>query len=104
MNWIFDSSEVLLTLSYPSVGEMAGHHKRKLLIESVIEGQITSGPQYIRFHPAQESYLDFVRTMFKVIAEALPPRQRTSIYVWWLRFERMLVYYGKEDPLKSDAR
>ena len=104
LNWIFDSSEVLLPLAYPCVGEMAGHFKRKSLVENVIEGQLTSGPQFLRFHPAQESYLDFLRSTFRVIAEALPSSQRTSIYVWWLRFERLLVYFGKDDPLKSDNR
>lgn len=104
LNWIFDSLEVLLPFAYPCVGETAGFQKRKSLVEGLIQGQLTSGPQYLRFHPAQEPFLEFLRSTFRVIAEALPPLERTSIYIWWLRFERMLVYFGKDDPLKSDNR
>lgn len=88
---------------YPSVGQLAGHDQRNLLLRGLLAAGLTSGPQYLRYHPAQEPYLDFVRDTFRVIAENLSSDLRTSLYVWWLRFERMLVYLCKDEP-KSDSR
>ncbi|XP_018351980.1 PREDICTED: protein NRDE2 homolog isoform X1 [Trachymyrmex septentrionalis] len=102
--WGVESLEVLLPFMYPMVGEMAGHDQRKELLKDVLEGRLTSGPQYLKFHPAQEPYLDFVRKIFHTIAENLPLLQRTSIYVWWLRLERLLVSLGKDEPLKHDNK
>lgn len=91
--WDADSTEMLLPLAYPSVGILAGSKEKKNVIEGILEGHLTSGPQYLKFHPAQELYLDFIRDMFRTIAESFSPTQseRTSIYVWWLRFERLLA-------------
>lgn len=86
------------------VGEMTGHNQRKELLNGILEGRLTSGPQYLTFHPAQESYLDFIREIFFTIAENLPSLQRTSIYVWWLRFERLLIFLQKDDLLKYDNK
>ena len=102
--WGVESSEVLLPFAYPAVGEMTSHSERKELLTGILEGRLTSGPQYLTFHPAQESYLDFIREIFFTIAENLPPLQRTSIYIWWLRFERMLIFLHKDDPLKYDTK
>lgn len=102
--WGVDTSEVLLPFAYPAVGEMTSHSERKELLTGILEGRLTSGPQYLTFHPAQESYLDFIREIFFTIAENLPPLQRTSIYIWWLRFERMLIFLHKDDPLKYDTK
>lgn len=86
------------------VGEMVGHDKRKELLKGILEERLTSGPQYVKFHPAQEPYLDFVRKIFHTIAESLPSLQRTSIYVWWLRLERLLVFLSKDESLKHDNK
>ncbi|XP_011172062.2 nuclear exosome regulator NRDE2 [Solenopsis invicta] len=103
-HWGVESLEVLLPFMYPMVGEMAGHDQRKELLKDVLEGRLTSGPQYLKFHPAQEPYLDFVRKIFHTIAESLPSLQRTSVYVWWLRLERLLVFLNKDEPLKHDNK
>ncbi|XP_032673473.1 nuclear exosome regulator NRDE2 [Odontomachus brunneus] len=103
-HWEVESLEALLPFMYPMVGEMAGHDQRKELLKDILEGRLTSGPQYVKFHPAQEPYLDFVRKIFHAIAESLPSLQRTSIYVWWLRLERLLVSLGKDEPLKHDNK
>ncbi|EFN76434.1 UPF0614 protein C14orf102-like protein [Harpegnathos saltator] len=103
-HWEVESLEALLPFMYPMVGEMAGHDQRKDLLKDILEGRLTSGPQYVKFHPAQEPYLDFVRKVFHTIAESLPSLQRTSIYVWWLRLERLLVSLGKDEPLKHDSK
>ncbi|OAD57651.1 hypothetical protein WN48_01626 [Eufriesea mexicana] len=104
LDWSIETSEVLLPFAYPMVGEMTGHNQRKELLNGILEGRITSGPQYLTFHPAQESYLDFIREIFFTIAENLPSLQRTSIYVWWLRFERLLIFLQKDDLLKYDNK
>lgn len=103
-NWGVESLEVLLPFIYPMTGEMTGHNQRKELLKDIFEGRLTSGPQYLKFHPAQESYLDFVRKIFHTIAESLPSLQRTSIYVWWLRLERLLVSLNRDEPLKHDNK
>ncbi|XP_043280437.1 nuclear exosome regulator NRDE2 [Venturia canescens] len=103
-SWTIDSVEPLLPMFYPMVGELAGYRQRKLLLKGILAGGLTSGPQYLSFHPAQEPYLDFVRDTFRAIAESLSsPTERTSLYIWWLRFERMLVYLC-EDEIKSENR
>ncbi|KAL6265282.1 hypothetical protein P5V15_002062 [Pogonomyrmex californicus] len=103
-HWGIESLEVLLPFMYPMVGEMAGHDQRKELLKDILEGRLTSGPQYLKFHPAQEPYLDFIRKIFHTIAENLPSLQRTSIYIWWLRLERLLVFLSKDEPLKHDNK
>ncbi|XP_053972963.1 nuclear exosome regulator NRDE2 [Hylaeus volcanicus] len=102
--WGIETSEVLLPFAYPVAGEITGHSQRKELLNGILEGGLTSGPQYLMFHPAQESYLDFIREIFFTIAENLPTLQRTSIYIWWLRFERLLIFLRKDDPLKYDNK
>lgn len=104
LTWSVDSSEVLFPFVYPMVGEMTGHNERKALIHGILEGRLTSGPQYLKFHPAQEPYLDFIRETFHTIADSLPSLERTSIYVWWLRFERLLVFLNKDESLKYDNK
>lgn len=102
--WGIETSEVLLPFAYPMVGEMSGHQQRRELLSGILDGRLTSGPQYLMFHPAQESYLDFVREIFSTIAENLSSLQRTSIYVWWLRFERLLIFLQKGDSVKYDNK
>lgn len=102
--WSIETSEVLLPFAYPVASEMTGNNERRELLNGILEGGLTSGPQYLRFHPAQESYLDFIRDTFSTIAENLPPLQRTSIYIWWLRFERLLIFLRKDDSLKYDNK
>lgn len=102
--WGVESLEALLPFAYPMVGEMAGYNQRKELLKGILEGRLTSGPQYLKFHPAQEPYLEFVRKIFHTIAESLSSSQRTSIYVWWLRLERLLVSLSKSEQLKHDNK
>lgn len=102
--WGIESSEVLLPFAYPSVATIAGHKQRRELLNGILEGRLTSGPQYLMFHPAQEPYLDFIREIFRTIAESLSPLQRTSIYIWWLRFERLLIFLQKDDHMKHDNK
>ncbi|XP_076235834.1 nuclear exosome regulator NRDE2-like isoform X2 [Calliopsis andreniformis] len=102
--WGVETSEVLLPFAYPMVGEITSHNERKELLTGILEGRLTSGPQYLTFHPAQESYLEFIREVFLTIAENLPSLQRTSIYIWWLRYERLLICLHKDDPLKYDTK
>ncbi|XP_076642185.1 nuclear exosome regulator NRDE2 [Halictus rubicundus] len=102
--WSVETSEVLLPFAYPAAGEMTGNNERRELLNGILEGGLTSGPQYLRFHPAQESYLDFIRDTFFTIAENLPAMQRTSIYIWWLRFERLLIFLRKDDSSKCDNK
>ncbi|CAL7937139.1 unnamed protein product [Xylocopa violacea] len=104
LEWGVETSEVLLPFAYPMIGEMTGHSQRKELLNSVLEGRLTSGPQYLMFHPAQESYLDFIRDIFFTVAENLSSLQRTSIYVWWLRFERLLIFLQRDDSIKYDNK
>ncbi|XP_034937162.1 nuclear exosome regulator NRDE2 [Chelonus insularis] len=102
INWSFDSLEFLIPFIYPCAGEMAGYDKRIALSIGLLEGSITSGPQYIRYHPAQESYIDFIRNVFSTVAESLSSENRSSIYIWWLRFERMILSLIKNSTVRID--
>ncbi|XP_011302659.1 protein NRDE2 homolog [Fopius arisanus] len=101
-NWGIDSAESLLPILFPCVGEVAGHQERICLLKGVIEGGITSGPQYLKFHPAQEGFVDFIRDAFKIIAEKLILEEKNQIYVWWLRFERSLVGVQKCQEIRNE--
>lgn len=102
--WGIETLEMLLPFAYPMAGEITDHAQRKELLNGILEGRLTSGPQYLMFHPAQESYLDFIREIFFTIADHLPSLQRTNIYIWWLRFERLLAFFHKDDPIKYDNK
>lgn len=102
-NWAIDSIESILPMIFPCAGgEMAGHEKRINMAKGLLDAGLTSGPQYLRYHPAQEFYIDFIRDGFFHIAESLPDDDKISIYIWWLRFERMLVYIQKDSNPKCD--
>lgn len=73
-------------------------------VQQLLEGELTSGPQVLKFHPTQEVFMDFVRSVFQMVAESLTDRQRTGIYVWWMKFERLLVKVVKHDPLGDKGR
>ncbi|KAK0086972.1 hypothetical protein PV325_002063 [Microctonus aethiopoides] len=103
-NWTLDSIEPLAAIFYPCVGEIAGHKQRLLLSTGLFDGRLTSGPQYLRFHPAQEPYLDFIRNAFHIIAENLKSQDKIFINVWWLRFERMLIALQKNESLNNEKK
>lgn len=101
LEWDSDSVEMLLPLAYPTVGMLPASEAKRKVISSVLDGSLTSGPQYLKHHPAQEPYLDFVRDAFSAIAESFTsPPERTGVYVWWLRFERLLVSLNEDKGKK----
>ena len=101
--WNVDSIEFLLPMIYSTIwiGKLNECFYSKNIVRDLLEGNLTSGPQFLKFHPSQELYLDFVRSIFHTVAEKLPAFQRTSILIWWLKFERMLVFLTKNDPLRG---
>ncbi|XP_063981715.1 nuclear exosome regulator NRDE2 [Diachasmimorpha longicaudata] len=101
-NWGVDSAESLLPMLYPCVGEVAGHQERICLLKGLIEAGITSGPQCLRYHPAQEGFVDFIRDAFRIIAEKLNLKEKNQIYVWWMRFERSLVGVQKSQGIRNE--
>jgi hypothetical protein len=104
--WTIDSLESILPMLYSTVwiGAVDKYLSNKTMLTTLLEGELTSGPQFIKFHPAQELFLDFIRLVFNTISQKLPTIQRTSILIWWLRFERLLVFVSKNDPLKEESR
>ncbi|XP_015126714.1 protein NRDE2 homolog [Diachasma alloeum] len=101
-NWSIDSAESLLPMLFPCVGEVAGHRERICLLKGLIEGGITSGPQYLKYHPAQEGFVDFIRDAFRIIAERLNLEEKNQIYVWWMRLERSLVGVQKAEGIRNE--
>ncbi|KAF7993786.1 hypothetical protein HCN44_010393 [Aphidius gifuensis] len=100
--WCIDSVESILPMIYPCVGEISGHEKRCLMGKKLLESGITSGPQYLCYHPAQEFYIAFIRDVFFSIADNLSMNDKINIYIWWLRFERMLIVIQKNNNQNSD--
>ncbi|XP_058810895.1 nuclear exosome regulator NRDE2 [Phymastichus coffea] len=105
-NWIPDSLEFILPMIYPSIGvcDVDARFSNLNVVKELLEGKLSAGPPLLKYHPSQEFYFEFVRLVFNTIAQELPPLQRTSILVWWLRFERLLIYISKHDPLKEANR
>lgn len=104
--WSIDSLEFILPMIYSTVwiGETNSCLCNENVLKNLLEGNLTSGPQFLKFHPAQEIYLDFVRLVFKTIAHKLTGNEKISIFIWWLKFERMLVFITKNDPLREKSR
>ncbi|XP_011500893.1 PREDICTED: protein NRDE2 homolog [Ceratosolen solmsi marchali] len=104
--WTIDSLECILPMIYSTVwiGAVDKYLSNKFMLTSLFEGELTSGPQFIKYHPAQELYLDFIRLIFSTISQKLPIIQRTSILIWWLRFERLLIFITKDEPLKEESK
>ncbi|OXU24060.1 hypothetical protein TSAR_010568 [Trichomalopsis sarcophagae] len=105
-SWCIDSLESVLPMIYSIIwkNELTSRLSDKSVIADLLEGKLISGPQYMKFHPAQESFLEFIRSVFHTVAEKLPPSQRTSILIWWLRLERLLVNIAKSDALCATNR
>ncbi|XP_032453855.1 nuclear exosome regulator NRDE2 [Nasonia vitripennis] len=105
-SWCIDSLESVLPMIYSIIwkNELTSRLSDKSVIADLLEGKLISGPQYLKFHPAQESFLEFIRSVFHTVAEKLPPSQRTSILIWWLRLERLLVNIAKSDALCATNR
>ena len=57
------------------------------------------GPQYLKPFPAQEEYLEFVLKVMKNCGECLNGNDKLAVYVWWLRFQRMLITLDKQGKL-----
>lgn len=100
--WCIDSVESILPMIFPCVGEISGHEKRCLMGKKLLESGITSGPQYICYHPAQEFYIAFIRDVFVNIADNLSTNDKINIFIWWLRFERMLIVIQKNNNPNND--
>lgn len=85
-SWSMDAIEMLLPSFFPMGTvelECVG------LFKDVF--QLTVGPQYIDQRLGQEHYLEFVLKVFQLCCNCLTEPSRTAFYVWWLRFERLLL-------------
>ncbi|KAJ8675185.1 hypothetical protein QAD02_010971 [Eretmocerus hayati] len=104
--WSVDSIESVLPMIYPSIttGGVDERLSNETVISQLLEGKLISGPQFLKYHPAQEKFLDFIRSVFELVSHALPTPQRNSILVWWLKFERLLVFISKSDSLKDKSK
>ncbi|XP_014217013.1 protein NRDE2 homolog [Copidosoma floridanum] len=105
--WNIDSLEFVLPMIYSTIQVAAGEQSEnclagnRTLMRDLLEGKLTAGPQCLRYHPARASFLDLIRTVFGTAAQNLPDPQRTGVYVWWLRFERLLIFLAKHDTLEE---
>nr|CAD7451814.1 unnamed protein product [Timema tahoe] len=62
--------------------------------------ELTSGPQYLFEHLGQEHYLNFVINVFQACGESLKEPSQTAVFVWWLRFERLLISLDNQGRCK----
>ncbi|XP_014228043.1 protein NRDE2 homolog [Trichogramma pretiosum] len=101
-----DSLEFILPIIQPAVwvGEQDNHPCNNLIMTDLLRGELTSGPQFLKYHPTRELYLNFIRSVFHTVAEKLPSKKRVSILVWWLRLERLIVFVNKCDPMRESPK
>nr|CAD7193805.1 unnamed protein product [Timema douglasi] len=62
--------------------------------------ELTSGPQYLFEHLGQEHYLNFVINVFQACGKSLKEPSQTAVFVWWLRFERLLISLDNQGRCK----
>lgn len=92
--WSLDSIETFLSIYHPL-----------LLVKNKIDfmdglNEFAVGPQYLKTHPGQEEYLDFIINIIKTCADCFEGVERTAIFIWWLRFERLLIILDKDKKYK----
>ncbi|GLV38006.1 uncharacterized protein CBL_07804 [Carabus blaptoides fortunei] len=93
--WALDSIESLFPVFYPLYP--VDLRNECLLMDAP---KLAVGPQYFKTHPGQEEYLDFLTNLMRNCADSLQSAERTAIYVWWMRFERLLIRLDKEQRFK----
>lgn len=96
--WNIEILEYILPIIHSIAAQTSVAQKANSFVQELVHGQLTSGPQFLKFHPAQESVLDFPRTVFRKLAAELHNPERFSLLVWWIKFERLLISLVEHDP------
>lgn len=97
--WALDTIETLYPVFFP-LYPVDLHNKY------ILKGiqKLAVGPQYIKTHPGQEEYLTFLTNLMRNCADSLQTEsERNAIYIWWLRFERLLIVLNKQNRFKMPA-
>lgn len=92
--WSLDSIETLLPVFYPY---LLINNSVKFLDDMF---KFSVGPQYLKTHPGQEEYLDFLVTFMRRCGECMENSERSSIFIWWLRFEKLLIVLDRDKKFK----
>lgn len=95
--WSLDSIETLLPIFYPY---LLNNTSVKFL-DNI--NQFSVGPQYLKIHPGQEEYLEFLINVMKTCGNCLENDERTAIFIWWLGFEKLLIVLDRNDKFKMPS-
>lgn len=91
--WALDTIETLYPVFFPLYP--VDLHNEYILKDAQ---KLAVGPQYIKTHPGQEEYLEFLTNLMKNCADSLlGESERNAVYIWWLRFERLLIVLNKQN-------
>lgn len=97
--WALDALELLLPTFYPL--STVNFNLNHLLTDVIM---FTVGPQYLRSHPGQEEFLQFVMNIMKQCAENLTGNDQTGIYIWWFMFQRLLIIFNRKEIIKLGSK
>lgn len=89
-----DSIETLLPIFYPQLLT----NKTINFLDDI--GHFSVGPQYLKTNPGQAEYLEFLVNVIKRCGDCLENEERTAIFIWWLRFEKLLIVLDKDNKFK----
>ena len=89
--WAYDSIETMLSIFLPMYEHGNIRSDETDILQQSIK--LSVGPQYLRTHPGQEEYLNFVLKTVKQCGMCFANniKQQIALNVYWLRFERLLV-------------
>ncbi|XP_044761103.1 nuclear exosome regulator NRDE2 [Coccinella septempunctata] len=96
--WALDSIESVLPIFYPiyPVPLDLGNY--------LADYQLSVGPQYLKVFPGQEEYLIFVLTVMQKCIDFLQGEDKTSLTVWWLRFQRLLIILNERMKMPNNLK
>lgn len=96
--WSLDTVEMLLPVYYPTL--LTDTSKLKILNDIF---KLSVGPQYLKTHPGQAEYLEFLVTLMKRCGECLQTTESNAIFIWWLRFEKLLIVLDRDNKIKMPS-
>lgn len=98
VSWSVDSIEALLSVFVPLYP--VDTTNENLLKDT---NRLAVGPQYLKALPGQEEYLHFVLSVIENCAECLKNQDQISVYMWWFRFQRLLIILDNQGRFKMPS-
>ncbi|KAK9878867.1 hypothetical protein WA026_003698 [Henosepilachna vigintioctopunctata] len=92
--WALDSIETVLPIFFEMYP--INSHQENFLIDF----HLVVGPQYLKVLPGQEEYLNFMLNVMQRCIDCLKGKDKCSLIIWWLRFQRLLIILNNNGRFK----